>query len=127
MALAPKESWPSQGSALTGRAAWPSSAESVASSLLPRVNHAPAFAQDLSTGPYEFILAKLAVGEGHFDEAITRIDKVIQANSANPVLRYERAMILLEAGKPEQAERDLRQVTAGNPDFYDAQRVLGRL
>ena len=41
--------------------------------------------------PYEFILAKLAAEDGRFDEALSRIDKIIAKNPQNPVLLYERA------------------------------------
>jgi len=77
--------------------------------------------------PYEFILAKLAAGEGHFDEALTRIDKVIEKNPANPVLYFERAMIYVDASRMDRAETDLRKAISANPQFYDAERVLGRL
>src|SRR5207247_1384610 len=36
-------------------------------------------------------------------------------------------MILIDAGRPSLAEAELRKVAAAHPDFFDAQRVLGRL
>ncbi|HET7437232.1 MAG TPA: tetratricopeptide repeat protein [Thermoanaerobaculia bacterium] len=88
---------------------------------------AVAVAQEAPGDPYEFILAKLAAEDGRYDEALNRIEKVIEKNPGNPVLLYERAMMLIDAGKVDRAETELRAVTAASPDFYDAQRVLGRL
>jgi predicted Zn-dependent protease len=88
---------------------------------------ATAVAQEFSEDPYEFILAKLAAQDGRYDEAISRIDKVVARNPGNPVLQFERAMILIDASRPDAAESALRDVTTSRPDFYDAQRVLGRL
>jgi tetratricopeptide (TPR) repeat protein len=36
-------------------------------------------------------------------------------------------MILIDAGRPSLAEAELRKVATAHPDFFDAQRVLGRL
>jgi tetratricopeptide (TPR) repeat protein len=36
-------------------------------------------------------------------------------------------MMLIDAGKIDRAESELRQVLTKNPDFYDANRVLGRI
>jgi predicted Zn-dependent protease len=88
---------------------------------------ATALAQDFSDDHYEFILAKLAAQDGRYDEAISRIDKVVARNPANPVLVFERAMILIDASRTDAAETALRNVATAHPDFYDAQRVLGRL
>src|SRR5439155_227797 len=76
---------------------------------------------------YEFVLAKLAAEDGKYDEALSRIDKVIARHPDNAVLQFERAMILIDAGRPSLAEAELRKVAAAHPDFFDAQRVLGRL
>jgi tetratricopeptide (TPR) repeat protein len=84
-------------------------------------------AQEFPTEPYEFILAKLAASEGRYDEALSRLDKVIAANPGNPVLLYERAVIQIDAGHMDRAESDLRKVVVAHPELYDAQRVLGRL
>jgi tetratricopeptide (TPR) repeat protein len=84
-------------------------------------------AQEFSDDPYEFILAKLAAQDGRYDEAVSRIDRVVSRNPGNPVLQFERAMILIDASRPDAAEAALRSVTTTRPDFYDAQRVLGRL
>jgi tetratricopeptide (TPR) repeat protein len=77
--------------------------------------------------PYDFIVAKLAAEDQRYDEALTLIDKVIAKNPNDLVLRYERAMILVDAGRTGAAEKELRSVTTKYPDFYDAQRILGRL
>ncbi len=88
---------------------------------------AAALAQEFSDEPFEFILAKLAAQDGHYDEALSRIDKVVARHPENAVLQFERAMILIDASRADAAESALRHVTTSRPDFYDAQRVLGRL
>lgn len=88
---------------------------------------AVAATDDFPTEPYEFLLAKAAADEGRFEEALTRMDRVIDRNPGNSVLLFERAMILLDAGRIERAESELRRLLADTPDFYDAQRVFGRL
>src|SRR6185503_10369526 len=75
---------------------------------------AAATAQEFPNEPYDFLLAKLAAGEGRYDEALERMNAVIQKNPADPVLLYERAMMLIEAGRIERAETELRAVTQKN-------------
>jgi tetratricopeptide (TPR) repeat protein len=84
-------------------------------------------AQETGDDPYEFILAKLAANDGRFDEAISRIDKLVAKNPGNAVILYERAMILIDASKIDAAETELRKVVVLQPNFYDAERVLGRV
>ena len=84
-------------------------------------------AQEPPTDSYEFILAKMAASEARFDEALALLDKVIEKNPNNAILRFERATVLIDAGRMDQAEAELRKVVATTPDLYDAQRVLGRM
>jgi tetratricopeptide (TPR) repeat protein len=84
-------------------------------------------AQETADDPYEFILAKLAADDGRFDEALSRIDKIVARNPQNAVVLYERALILIDASKIDTAEAELRKVVALQPNFYDAERVLGRV
>ncbi len=84
-------------------------------------------AQEFPNDPHEFLLAKLASEEGRYDEALSRIDRVIEKNPGNPTLLYERAMMLIDAGKIERAATELRDVVTKSPEFYDANRVLGRI
>jgi tetratricopeptide (TPR) repeat protein len=86
-----------------------------------------AVAQDFPSDQYEFLQAKLAAAEGRFDDALTMLDKVIQKNPADAVLRYERASILADAGRLDRAEAELRKVVELKGDFYDARRLLGRM
>src|SRR6185436_6486698 len=88
---------------------------------------AAAGAQEFSNEPWEFLVAKLSAGEGKYDDAIERMNGIIQKHPDDPVLLYERAMMYIDAGRIDRAEVDLRAVTTKNPEFYDAQRVLGRL
>ncbi|HJW96513.1 MAG TPA: tetratricopeptide repeat protein [Thermoanaerobaculia bacterium] len=88
---------------------------------------ATAGAQEFPSDPLDFLSAKLAAEDGRYDEALSLLDKVIAKNPDNPVLLYEHAMVLIDASRVDRAEGELRRVTELNPDFYDAQRVLGRL
>ena len=86
-----------------------------------------AVAQEASSDPYEFILSKLAAEDGRYDEALSRLDKIIERHPGDTILLYERAMILEDASRMDRAESELRKVVAASPQFYDAQRALGRL
>jgi tetratricopeptide (TPR) repeat protein len=79
------------------------------------------------TEPYDFMLAKVAADEGRFEEALTRIERVLEKNPNDPVVLFERAMILIDSGRIERAESELRRLTDRHPDFYDAQRIFGRI
>jgi tetratricopeptide (TPR) repeat protein len=84
-------------------------------------------AQEFPSEPYDFVLAKLAADEGRYDEALSRIDRVLDKSPSDPVLLFERAMILIDSGRIERAESELRRLVAIQPEFYDAQRILGRV
>jgi tetratricopeptide (TPR) repeat protein len=84
-------------------------------------------AQEFSEDPYEFILAKLAADEARYDEALNRLDKIATRHPENGVLHYERAMIMIDASRAEQAEGELKKAISLQPNFYDAERVLGRV
>lgn len=84
-------------------------------------------ADEFRNEPALFIQAKLAASEGRFEEAFGLMDKVIASDPHDPVLLFERASMLADAGKADRAESELRKVIAVKPDFYDAQRLLGRL
>src|SRR5437764_681775 len=88
---------------------------------------AAAAAQEYSDDPYDFILAKLAADDGRYEEALARLDKLVQKNPDNAVLRFERAMVMLDASRNDAAEAELRKVVQLQPNFYDAERILGRL
>lgn len=88
----------------------------------------PAGAQErFSEGPWEFMVAKFAADEGDFDRALRLIDKVLASDPKNPVVRFERASILLDAGRIRDGEKELRRLTEAEPAFYDAHRLLGRV
>ncbi|HYH07522.1 MAG TPA: tetratricopeptide repeat protein [Thermoanaerobaculia bacterium] len=86
-----------------------------------------AVAQEFPTEPHEFLLAKLAAEEGRFEEALERLDRIIQKTPGDPILHYERAMVLIDTGRIDKAEVELRTVVQKSPEFYDANRVLGRI
>src|SRR3954451_24031596 len=79
-----------------------------------------AAAQQFPPEPYDFLLAKIAAAEGRYDEALSKIDRVIEKNPDNPVLRFERAMMLVDASQVDKAETELRKLTTAQPDFFDA-------
>ncbi|MGA7616975.1 MAG: tetratricopeptide repeat protein [Thermoanaerobaculia bacterium] len=87
----------------------------------------PLYAQKFSPETFEFLQARFAAENGDFDAALQHLDRVIQSDPGNPVLLYERATILLDQSKVEQAEKELRKIVAISPDFFDAQRLLGRI
>jgi len=91
--------------------------------------NAAAAAQEYPSEPYEFLLAKLAAAEGDYDEALRHLDRALakEANASDPVLLFERAMVLVDAGRTERAESELRALVRKTPEFYDANRILGRL
>lgn len=91
--------------------------------------HGAAAAQDYPSEPYEFLLAKMAAAEGDYDEALRHLDRALAKapNASDPVLLFERAMVLVDAGQMERAESELRALVRKAPDFYDANRVLGRI
>lgn len=86
-----------------------------------------AAAEQLPKQSYEFLVAKMAAAEGRLDEALSRMDRVIAANPADPILLFERALILMESGRVERAESELRAVIRAFPQFNDAYRVAGQL
>jgi predicted Zn-dependent protease len=87
----------------------------------------PLIAQVFSTAPHEFILARLAADQGDFERALSLMDKVLASHPGDPVLLYERAAILLDARMLERAEKELRKLATAHPEFYDPQRLLGRV
>src|ERR1041385_6407612 len=80
-----------------------------------------------SDDAYDFIQAKLAAEDGRYDEALAKVDKLVAKDPGNVVLQYERAMMLIYASRIDEGEAARRKVVAAKPDFYDAQRMLGRI
>src|ERR1043165_564664 len=54
-------------------------------------------AQEFHNEPSLFIEAKLAASDGHFDEALSLMDKVVAATPNDPTLLFERASMLIDA------------------------------
>lgn len=97
------------------------------SCLLFLVVAATAHAQELANDSYDFLMAKLAADDGRYDDALAGIDRVLDSAPGNPVVLFERAMILIDAGRIDRAETELRKLTEAHPDFADAHRIFGRL
>ncbi len=75
----------------------------------------------------DYMVAKLAAMSGDFDTALRTMDRLVAREPNDPVLRFERARILVDAQRLDKAENELRALVAMSPDFYDANRLLGRL
>lgn len=84
-------------------------------------------AQEPPNEAYEFLLAKMAMAEGRYDEALQRFDRLVAKNPKDPVLVYERALLLIDAGRIDRAVNELRTVADAHPAFFDAQKMLGRV
>jgi tetratricopeptide (TPR) repeat protein len=82
---------------------------------------------DPPSGAWEFMMARLAANEGEFDEALRLMDRVLKTDPQNPILIFEKASILLDAQKLQRGESELRKLVQNHPNFYDANRLLGRL
>lgn len=82
---------------------------------------------DPPSGAWEFMMARLAANEGDFDEALRLMDRVLKTDPQNPILIFEKASILLDAQKLQRGESELRKLVQEHPNFYDANRLLGRL
>src|ERR1041385_1323054 len=68
-----------------------------------------------SDDAYDFIQAKLAAEDGRYDEALAKVDKLVAKDPGNVVLQYERAMMLVDASRIDDAEAALRKVVAAKP------------
>lgn len=79
------------------------------------------------TDSWKFLQARLAAAEGDFDRGITLMDELVRANPDDPYAAYERAEMLLEAGRTDRAVAELRRTAARFPELYEAQRLLGRI
>ena len=97
--------------------------------LASMLSFAPAFAADApaASREFDFLMARLAANEGDFDRALRLIDKVLAVDPGDPILIYERASIMADAQQLERAETELKKLVERYPDFYDANRLLGRL
>lgn len=101
--------------------------KTVALALLAALSFTTAGAQEFPSEPHEFLTAKQAAQDGRYDDALQILEKILKKSPDDPVLRYERAMILIDAGQADKAEAELRAVVTKSPEFYDANRVLGRV
>ncbi|HVR44590.1 MAG TPA: tetratricopeptide repeat protein [Thermoanaerobaculia bacterium] len=85
-------------------------------------------AQPADVSPeHDFIMARLAAHGGEYDTALRLMDRVLRKSPGDPVLLFERASMLVDAQRFPRAESELRKLVEREPDFYDANRLLGRL
>jgi tetratricopeptide (TPR) repeat protein len=98
-----------------------------ASLLLALLPVGSAVAQVGSDEALDFLLAKLAAQNGDYGEALERIERVVTRTPDDPVPLFERASILLESGRADRGEAELRKLIERFPAFVDGRRLLGRL
>lgn len=87
----------------------------------------PAAAQNYSDNTQQFLVARFAAEAGEWKQALEILDELQRKAPDDPVVRFERASVLADAGDLDRAVAELRIVTAKHPTFYDAQRLLGRI
>lgn len=87
----------------------------------------PAAAQTYPPDPQQFLLARFAAESGDWSRALEILDGIQKRNPRDPVVRFERASVLVDSGDVERGVSELEAITAQYPDFYDAQRLLGRI
>ncbi|HEU5162634.1 MAG TPA: tetratricopeptide repeat protein [Thermoanaerobaculia bacterium] len=80
-----------------------------------------------SSPALDYMQARLAANAGDYDTALRLMERLVEREPANPVLLFERARTLVDAQRIPRAESELRKLVALAPDFYDANRLLGRL
>ncbi|MCA1732120.1 MAG: tetratricopeptide repeat protein [Acidobacteria bacterium] len=76
---------------------------------------------------FDYMQARLAANAGDYDTALQLMDRLIAREATDPILLFERARILLDAQRIPRAESELRKIVTLAPDFFDANRLLGRL
>ncbi len=81
----------------------------------------------MQSSSLDYMVAKLAALNGDYDAALRTMDKLIAREPADPVLLFERARMLVDAQRMARAEGELRKLVALSPDFYEANRLLGRI
>ena len=74
-----------------------------------------------------FLEARLAASEGDASRALELFDALIREEPEDPVLRYERAMVLASTGRLRDAEKDLEVAIRLDPSFADARKIYGRI
>lgn len=80
-----------------------------------------------SSPALDYMLARLSANSGDFETALPLMDRLVAREPNDPVLLFERARMLVDAQRLPRAESELRKLVALAPDFYDANRLLGRL
>jgi len=76
---------------------------------------------------YWFALGQLLSAEGQVDEALEAFDRAIAAAPDEPVLRVERAEVLMRLGRLEQAAMEAAEAVRLAPEEPDALRARGRI
>lgn len=95
--------------------------------LAVSISAVPSSAQQYSAEPALFMEARLAADEGDYRRSLELLNKVLAKDPTNVIVLFERAAVLAESGRADRAEEALRSLVEKHPDFYDAQKFLGRL
>ncbi len=94
-----------------------------AAAAVPSPQGSPA---DAEYGPYRFVLAKLAVHEGRYSEALEELGKLAEAVPDDPYVRIELAELLLRLGRAAEATTHADRARELAPENPDALRIAGR-
>lgn len=70
---------------------------------------------------------KKKIAKESFDLGWADFEKALKMNNKDPEVFYRRGLVLLDAGKFDDAVRDFRQAVALKPDFTEAWMALGRV
>ena len=63
---------------------------------------------------------------GKIDEALREVDRASRVDPLSPAVSHDRALILMGAGRFEEAIENCRPLVAQSPPFYLAEQVLAR-
>lgn len=74
-----------------------------------------------------FLKGRFAAEDGRLEEALAIFDQLVEGEPSNPILHYERAKVLLDLRRFDDAERGLRRTIGIDPSFYDARKLIGRM
>lgn len=71
-------------------------------------------------------MAQLAMEDGDLTSAIDELENLLRVSDV-PAVRYNLAVMLEKAGKPDQAMREYRKVLRTDPEDVEAMNNLGKL
>jgi tetratricopeptide (TPR) repeat protein len=81
----------------------------------------------VSPAPERFLLAQALRGEGDLVGALAELERALAAAPADPYLRLERARLLFDLGRIDEASAEIAAARAGAPEEVEALRLQGRI